>query len=285
MMMATGTFVTAVACIIMLHLPETAASQCACSTTAQGLHLRSTPSATGAVLATVPQHTCLPYDGQHQVADSYTWFHLTYNGQSAWAASNWLVVQDCSSGGSTSTGTNSVQLPGCPKIVTRAQWGARAPTNHIPNMSALPIYVFVHHSAGPECFTPEKCTQEMHVFQSYHMDTRGYSDTGYNFVVGEDGNAYEARGWNEVGAHTLNYNHNGIAICVVGDFTSKLPNAAALNTVKQLIQCGLDNHKIAPTYTLKGHRDVGSTACPGTTLYNLIHSWPHYVAAKDLFHG
>ncbi|PVD29399.1 hypothetical protein C0Q70_08650 [Pomacea canaliculata] len=73
------------------------------------------------------------------------------------------------------------------------------------------------------------------------------------------------------------------AICVIGNFNNHVPNDAALATVKQLIQCGLANGKINPNYTLKGHRDVGSTDCPGTALYNLIHTWPHYASGTALY--
>jgi N-acetylmuramoyl-L-alanine amidase len=31
-------------------------------------------------------------------------------------------------------------------------------------------------------------------------------DIGYNFLIGEDGNVYEGRGWDEVGDHTFGYN-------------------------------------------------------------------------------
>jgi N-acetylmuramoyl-L-alanine amidase len=51
------------------------------------------------------------------------------------------------------------------------------------------------------------------------MDTNGWDDIGFNFVVGEDGNVYEGRGWNAVGSHAVPYNGNSIGICVIGDFT------------------------------------------------------------------
>lgn len=35
--------------------------------------------------------------------------------------------------------------------------------------------------------------------QNYHMDTKGWADIGYNFLVGEDGLAYEGRGWDRLG--------------------------------------------------------------------------------------
>ena len=34
----------------------------------------------------------------------------------------------------------------------------------------------------------------------------GWPDIGYNYLVGEDGQAYEGRGWNKEGAHTYGYN-------------------------------------------------------------------------------
>ena len=73
------------------------------------------------------------------------------------------------------------------------------------------------------------------------------------------------------------------AICVIGDFTSRVPNAAAQRTIKELIQCGLDLGHISHSYTLKGHRDVGSTDCPGDQLYHLIHSWPHYASGTQRY--
>lgn len=38
----------------------------------------------------------------------------------------------------------------------------------------------------------------------------GWSDIGYSFVIGEDGNVYEGRGWDTVGAHTLHHNTDGL---------------------------------------------------------------------------
>ena len=56
------------------------------------------------------------------------------------------------------------------------------------------------------------------------------------------------------------------------------PRTAALDAVKALIQCGISKGKISHSYALFGHRDVGSTDCPGTALYNLIGTWPRFHA-------
>jgi len=51
------------------------------------------------------------------------------------------------------------------------------------------------------------------------MDDRGWWDIGYNFLIGEDGNAYEGRGWDYVGAHAPGYNTQSIGICILGHFS------------------------------------------------------------------
>ncbi|XP_060586611.1 peptidoglycan recognition protein 1-like [Ruditapes philippinarum] len=141
----------------------------------------------------------------------------------------------------------------------------------------LPVkYVFIHHGAIGSCYTKASCTRMVKGYQNYHMANNGWSDIGYSFVVGEDGNVYEARGWDAVGAHTNGYNDVGLGICVIGNFENRKPNEAALNAIKQLIACGFHNGKLSPVYSLLGHRDVRSTSCPGLSFYNLIQKWPHY---------
>ena len=88
----------------------------------------------------------------------------------------------------------------------------------------------------------------------------------HSWIVGEDGNIYEGRGWTKVGAHAPSYNSNSIGICIVGDFSTKAPNAAAQNSVKALIACGVELGYIRAAYTLKGHRQVTATTCPGMLL-------------------
>ena len=81
----------------------------------------------------------------------------------------------CSGGGS--------QLSGCPRIVSRAEWGAATPT-HISNMAALPIYVFIHHmGAGSGCFTEASCKSTVRNMQSYHMVTKGNNSNKSSILI------------------------------------------------------------------------------------------------------
>uniref|UniRef100_H3ACA9 Peptidoglycan recognition protein 1 n=2 Tax=Latimeria chalumnae TaxID=7897 RepID=H3ACA9_LATCH len=165
----------------------------------------------------------------------------------------------------------------CPTIISRAQWGARIPRCQ-SGVAAPMKYAIIHHTAWQCCTTLESCIQQMKHIQNYHMDNKGWCDIGYSFLIGEDGNVYEGRGWNTEGAHTSNYNTTGYGISFMGNFTNVAPNAAALAAVKNLLCCAVSKGYLRPDYVLKGHRDLGTTECPGSSFYNLIKKWPRFHA-------
>ncbi|XP_052705678.1 peptidoglycan-recognition protein SC2-like [Crassostrea angulata] len=171
----------------------------------------------------------------------------------------------------------AVDIGGCSgvKIYSRDSWGARQPKSFSTFHTPASLF-FIHHTAGHGCHDFDSCAHTLRGIQNYHMDTRGWNDIGYSFLVGQDGNVYEGRGWHHVGAHTQGYNSRGFAASFMGNFMTHLPNAASMNAVKALIACGVQKGYISPSYHLYGHRDVGSTECPGDQLYKEIQSWPHY---------
>ncbi|ELU13452.1 hypothetical protein CAPTEDRAFT_94025, partial [Capitella teleta] len=67
-----------------------------------------------------------------------------------------------------------------------------------------------------------------------------------------------------------------VGIWVIGDFTSRVPNAAAQSRVQALIACGTSSGYLPSSYKLLGHRDVTATACPGDQFYPIITGWPNY---------
>lgn len=104
----------------------------------------------------------------------------------------------------------------------------------------------------------------------------GWTDIGYSFLAGEDGNIYEGRGWNTVGAHTKGYNSISLAVSFIGNYMQRIPNSKAISAAKNLISCGVGQKYLSTDYDLLGHRDVGQTDCPGDALYKYIRTWPHY---------
>ncbi|CAF0751633.1 unnamed protein product [Didymodactylos carnosus] len=141
----------------------------------------------------------------------------------------------------------------CPSIVSRSGWGARAAKGST-KLTTPVSHVVIHHTTGATCTAKNTCISRMKGFQNYHMDTNGWVDIGYNFLVGEDGNIYEGRGWTLVGAHCVGYNSKSIGISVIGDYSSRLPVSKALTAVKALIKCGVQKGYIRSNYILRGHR-------------------------------
>ena len=110
----------------------------------------------------------------------------------------------------------------------------------------------------------------------------GHSDIMYNFMVGEDGNVYEGRGWNTVGGHVPAWNIVSMGIAVMGNFQRGPPNQVALAALEGLLGCLIENHKLTPDYKLYGHRDVAHTNCPGNSFYDVIKTWSHYDSGKPV---
>ncbi|PVD35805.1 hypothetical protein C0Q70_02771 [Pomacea canaliculata] len=91
-----------VALLLLQLYSRSEAAQCACATTT--LNVRSAAGTSHNVVHVMNSGDCATYSGQSSQADGYTWLHVTVGGQSGWAASNWLHVVECSSGGSSSGG-------------------------------------------------------------------------------------------------------------------------------------------------------------------------------------
>ncbi|XP_028130984.1 peptidoglycan-recognition protein SB1 [Diabrotica virgifera virgifera] len=166
----------------------------------------------------------------------------------------------------------------CPTIISRSQWGASAAKSKTNLSRNPPPYVVIHHSETPPCPVTEKCKQRVKNIQYDHINNRGWSDIGYNFLIGGDGNVYEGRGWGLQGSHCPNYNSRSIGICLIGDFQNHLPSAGQLEALKNLIDCGVQNNKISSSYKLIGHRQGRQTKCPGDALYEEVTKMPHWEA-------
>lgn len=64
------------------------------------------------------------------------------------------------------------------------------------------------------------------------MDKNDWGDIGYQFLVGEDGNIYEGRGWDKHGAHSTPYNSKSIGICMIGNFVGKFVVVGQIDSLR-----------------------------------------------------
>lgn len=150
--------------------------------------------------------------------------------------------------------------------IDRATWGARPPKNAPVAMPAANVArTFVHHGASPVTHGIPAGIQAVRAYQNFHMDSRGWNDIAYSFLVDDDGNVYEGRGWFIVGAHTLNYNSVSHAVCWIGN--TEQPSDAALVSINQLISEAAA--RVGRTLMVQPHSAVYETTCPG----DLLRAW------------
>ncbi|XP_060083439.1 peptidoglycan recognition protein-like [Ylistrum balloti] len=159
--------------------------------------------------------------------------------------------------------------------VSRAQWGGRTPTSY-ENMGKKVSIVFIHHTVLSHCTTGYECKEAVRKVEELHKDVLKWDDIGYNFLAGEDGRIYQARGWDRVGAHTKGFNKIAISIGAMGNFMLQTPDQKMLDAIQAQLECGVVSGKLEPDYKLYGHRDAKATESPGDFLYNIIKTWPHF---------
>ncbi|XP_055993160.1 peptidoglycan recognition protein 1 [Sorex fumeus] len=164
----------------------------------------------------------------------------------------------------------------CSPIVPRREW--RALASRCSQRLKLPArYVVVAHTAGSHCNTPDLCQQQARNVQNYHVNTQGWCDVGYNFLIGEDGLVYEGRGWDYKGDHSgPTWNPRSIAIAFMGNYMERSPPPRAIRAALSLLDCGVARGALSKNYEVKGHRDVQPTLSPGDQLYEIIRKWKHY---------
>lgn len=155
------------------------------------------------------------------------------------------------------------------RIYSRADWGARAP--RCASGTATPNRATIHHTVTPtnDSMSPPARLRQI---QAFHMFTNGWCDIGYNYLVSRDGRVWRGRGAKTVGAHVTNNNTGNVGISFMGTYTSTAPSKAQECSAARLLRrLHMDYPAIALTRSdVKGHRQYGGTACPGTALYGRI---------------
>jgi len=174
-----------------------------------------------------------------------------------------------------------------PRIIMRDEWGAQPPQAGYRYAKAT--HLAIHHTASTSAGaadTQGECAAAVRAIQDYHMNTRGWIDIGYNYVICQTGDIFQGReDGNDrrdvVGAHDA-YNAGSVGVSGLGYFHSphnQQPTAALLDGFVSLLAWIADRRDIDPegssyyasygalTPNVYGHRDVRATACPGDHLY------------------
>ena len=103
--------------------------------------------------------------------------------------------------------------------------------------------------------------------------SQGWAGIGYHYVVRKDGTIERGRPEWAIGAHAgeNGMNSHSIGIHLSGDFNAAYPTAKQVDSTAMLIAYICEKYNItADRQHVKGHREVGSTDCPGKNLFSIL---------------
>ena len=188
----------------------------------------------------------------------------------------------------------STDCPAFPTMITRSQWcGGSASCTQV-NTSYTPTYinpthVVIHHGASPDTYTSGQTVVQS--YYNYHVNTLGWTDIGYNYLVDKSGNFFQGRHNPDIansdvrGAHAGDANSGSIGINFPGNADVTIATTIQMQRVSEILAWWFDKKGWDPLSSasmltqaygvltlprINGHRDVGQTACPGNDLYGRL---------------
>jgi len=128
--------------------------------------------------------------------------------------------------------------------------------------------IIVHHTYRPRA-DDYRGRSTVQGIRHYHMDVRGWSDLGYQFLIGPNSDIWLCRPMERSGGHTLGHNQRSIGLSYIADFDAQDPATyEGLVTGQKVVavlleQFGLDVDDIY------FHRDFANKSCPGKLMNRL----------------
>ena len=171
------------------------------------------------------------------------------------------------------------------KAVSRNVWGAAYGLTDGVQFKNEAIYadvthIIVHHGSSPN--TANNWAAVVASYFDYHVNTNGWSDIGYNYLVAPDGTLFVGRGGgdNVVGAHYCGKNSHTTGVCMIGTYNDALPTDTALQTLVKILAWKSKKENISPNGAslfagailnhIDGHRSGCATDCPGDMAWSYL---------------
>ncbi|SDL60579.1 Uncharacterized conserved protein, contains LGFP repeats [Geodermatophilus siccatus] len=176
-----------------------------------------------------------------------------------------------------------------PPVFSRAQWGADENLMRwTPQYASTIKAATLHHTAGSNNYTADQVPAILRSTYTYHAQSLGWGDIGYNVLVDKFGRLWEGRSGGlastVVGAHAGGFNTSTFGVSMMGNYDVVDTPQAMIDSVAAIIAWkfslygvnpkgtttltsgGTDKYAAGARVTLPtvfGHRDTKSTACPG----------------------
>ena len=189
--------------------------------------------------------------------------------------------------------------------LSRAAWGAdeslryKSGREYWPPQYVPVQALTVHHTATDVGSDPAAHVRAIYYIQTIDKD---WGDLGYNLLIDSSGRVYEGRSsgtdsWPiygpqpgfdgrplmNVGGHVKSFNAGNIGVCLLGNFHSSQPSAAAVSSLKKVLAGLSAVGQLKPLATvnyldvnsgqaqtrsvISGHRNWAATECPGNAFY------------------
>jgi uncharacterized protein with LGFP repeats len=182
-----------------------------------------------------------------------------------------------------------------PYIVPRSGWGAdESLMGWTPQYAPTIKAATIHHTADSNNYSAEQVPAIMRSIYAYHAQTRGWGDIGYHVIVDKWGRMFEGRAGGisstVIGAHAGGFNTNTFGVSMLGNYDVAGVPPAVINAIADVVAWKFSLYNVDPSGytaltsagggtskypagqqvvlpTIFGHRDVGSTVCPGRYAY------------------
>ncbi|MFJ4232856.1 FG-GAP-like repeat-containing protein [Cellulosimicrobium cellulans] len=177
----------------------------------------------------------------------------------------------------------SLAVAGAPRptIYSRAQWGANeAISTWTPQIGKVAAAT-VHHTAGTNTYSSAQVPALIRGIYTYHTQSRGWGDIGYNFLVDKFGRVWEGRKGGVdravIAAHASGVNSVAFGVSFLGNYDTASVPTVAVDAAARVIAWKFGLHGVTAgsavtidgqrLQTVFGHREVGQTTCPGRYLF------------------
>ena len=140
--------------------------------------------------------------------------------------------------------------------------------------------IVIHHTGA----NMDASAEQIH---EWHLGN-GWAGIGYHFLIRKDGTIEQGRPLGTVGAHVYGENRHTVGINLAGNFELGDPTEAQTAAAARLIASLCTVYQLDPRWqgTVKGHRDLNATACPGRYLYaqlpDIVQQARLYYASEEM---
>lgn len=186
--------------------------------------------------------------------------------------------------------------PEFPSMIPRSNWcgGSAAcwqvnAAYNVTNINAT--HVVMHHGASPNTYTNGEAIVQS--YYNYHVNTLGWADIGYNYLIDKYGNFYQGRRNPNLpnsdvrGAHAGASNNTSIGINFLGNLDVTIATTVQLEKLYDLMAWWFDHKAInvlgsSPFQTqaygvqtkdhFTYHNSINPTSCPGSDMISRMPS-------------